>query len=131
VIQDKAYIFGGYVSHLTSPHDNNPLPSPSSSLICLFLTTLHHDIVLHAYNTDHEHQNRVNSTVWMLIQYLLPLSEINPREPVDSSIHVLDLTSGSYDEFKCHGDIPEPRVGHVAGVVDGEIIIFGGVRSFF
>ncbi|WVF65845.1 hypothetical protein IAT40_000582 [Kwoniella sp. CBS 6097] len=52
--------------------------------------------------------------------------EINPREPVDGDIHRIELSSGNYERIKASGDVPEPRVGHVAGVIDGKIYVFGG-----
>ncbi|WVQ93478.1 hypothetical protein IAU59_000552 [Kwoniella sp. CBS 9459] len=52
--------------------------------------------------------------------------EINPREPVDGDVHRIELSSGKYERIKASGDIPEPRVGHVAGVISGKIYVFGG-----
>ena len=43
-------------------------------------------------------------------------------------MHVFDLKTGKYERVQGKGDIPEPRVGHVAGVIDGDIYVFGGVR---
>ncbi|OCF31650.1 hypothetical protein I317_07482 [Kwoniella heveanensis CBS 569] len=52
--------------------------------------------------------------------------EINPREPVDGDIHRIELSSGRYERIAGSGDVPEPRVGHVAGVIEGKIYVFGG-----
>ncbi|WWD03412.1 hypothetical protein V865_001464 [Kwoniella europaea PYCC6329] len=52
--------------------------------------------------------------------------EINPREPVDGAVHLIDLSTGAYQKLAAFGQIPEPRVGHAAGAIDGRIYIFGG-----
>lgn len=52
--------------------------------------------------------------------------EITPREPVDGDVHVVDITTGKYERVHGKGDVPEPRVGHVAGVINGNIYVFGG-----
>ncbi|TXT07336.1 hypothetical protein VHUM_03056 [Vanrija humicola] len=51
--------------------------------------------------------------------------EIDPRRPVDNAIHVLDLSGGGIETLAAP-DAPEPRVGHVAGVIGGVVYIFGG-----
>ena len=56
-------------------------------------------------------------------------SEINPREPVDGDVHLIDVETGKYERVESTGDVPESRVGHVAGVVGGAIYVFGGVSS--
>ncbi|WWC64336.1 uncharacterized protein I303_106946 [Kwoniella dejecticola CBS 10117] len=52
--------------------------------------------------------------------------EINPREPVDGDVHAVELASGAYRRISASGQTPEPRVGHVARVIDGKIYVFGG-----
>jgi uncharacterized protein YcsI (UPF0317 family) len=56
-------------------------------------------------------------------------SEIKPREPVSSTVHCIDIKTGDYNEIKGTGDIPQPRVGHTAATIDGEIYVFGGVSA--
>ncbi|WVW85903.1 hypothetical protein I302_107941 [Kwoniella bestiolae CBS 10118] len=52
--------------------------------------------------------------------------EINPREPVDGDVHSIDLATGTYERIAASGQIPQSRVGHVAGVINGKIYVFGG-----
>lgn len=62
--------------------------------------------------------------------------EQQPREPVDNHVHVFTLqTSGNYPAdyqiitakaTTSQGEIPCPRVGHTASVVDDHIYVFGG-----
>jgi len=62
--------------------------------------------------------------------------EEKPREPVDNHMHVFTLPSSEDDEVDYQiipaeasasaGDIPPPRVGHTASIVDACIYIFGG-----
>ena len=42
---------------------------------------------------------------------------------------MIDIETGRYEMVKGSGDDPEPRVGHIAGVVDGTIYVFGGVSE--
>ena len=61
--------------------------------------------------------------------------EIKPREPVDNSVHVFTLPSSEEDEVDYQnisakvatsgGEVPAPRVGHTASIVDDRIYIFG------
>lgn len=55
--------------------------------------------------------------------------EVNPREPVDGSVHRIDLASGAYTELRGQGDVPDPRVGHTAAAIGGAIYVFGGVSA--
>jgi len=59
----------------------------------------------------------------------LTRSEINPREPVDGAVHCVDLETGAYERIEGKGDVPQSRVGHVAGAINGTIYVFGGVSS--
>lgn len=62
--------------------------------------------------------------------------EQQPREPVDSHVHVFTLLSANNDEVDYQvipakatadeGAVPSPRVGHTASVVDDRIYVFGG-----
>ncbi|KAK4695625.1 hypothetical protein P7C71_g2155, partial [Lecanoromycetidae sp. Uapishka_2] len=62
--------------------------------------------------------------------------EEKPREPVDNHIHVFTLPLSEHDEVDYqiiparasaeNGELPSPRVGHVASTVDDRIYIFGG-----
>lgn len=62
--------------------------------------------------------------------------EEKPREPVDNHFHVFTLPLSEYDEVDYqvipakstakNGDVPPPRVGHVASIVDDRIYVFGG-----
>ena len=62
--------------------------------------------------------------------------EKTPREPVDNHIHVFTLPSSEHDEVDYQvipaqaasndEDVPPPRVGHTASVVDNRIYVFGG-----
>lgn len=62
--------------------------------------------------------------------------EEKPREPVDNHVHVFTLPQSEHDETDYQiipaqagaggGDVPSPRVGHTASVVDDRIYIFGG-----
>jgi hypothetical protein len=67
--------------------------------------------------------------LFAVISTLITPSEINPRQPVDSAIHVIDLKTGLYERVEGEGEVPQARVGHVAGVINNEIYIFGGVCS--
>lgn len=42
-------------------------------------------------------------------------------------MHKVNLTSGAYEWIDAKGDIPQSRVGHVAGVINDTIYVFGGV----
>jgi len=62
--------------------------------------------------------------------------EEKPREPVDNHLHVFTLSSSEHDEADYqvipaqaateNGEVPSPRVGHTASIVDDRIYIFGG-----
>lgn len=62
--------------------------------------------------------------------------EEKPREPVDNHLHVFTLPLSEHGEVDYqvipakstteHGDVPSPRVGHVASIVDDRIYVFGG-----
>lgn len=59
--------------------------------------------------------------------------EIKPRQPVDSSVYSFSLKGGASQtgSLAVHasngvGDVPAPRVGHVAANVDGNMLVFGG-----
>jgi len=61
--------------------------------------------------------------------------EIQPREPVDNVMHIytipsLDSAEADYQDIPAQasdgGDVPAPRVGHTAAVVEGRIYVFGG-----
>ena len=61
--------------------------------------------------------------------------EETPREPVDNHIHVITLPSSEHDEVDYQiipaqavssDEVPPPRVGHTASVVDDRIYVFGG-----
>ena len=57
--------------------------------------------------------------------------EVQPREPVDNSMHILTLPSSSvveadYKSIPASPSAPPPRVGHTAAVVADRIYIFGG-----
>jgi hypothetical protein len=54
-------------------------------------------------------------------------SEINPRQPVDGAVHQVDLVIGAYERIEGQGDVPQSRVGHVVGVINSNIYVFGGV----
>ncbi len=62
--------------------------------------------------------------------------EEKPREPVDNHMHVFTLPSSEDDivDYQVihgqataeEGEVPAPRVGHTASVVDDRIYVFGG-----
>ncbi len=62
--------------------------------------------------------------------------EERPREPVDNHMHVFTLPSSEHDEVDYqviharattdNGEVPSPRVGHTASIVDDRIYVFGG-----
>lgn len=61
--------------------------------------------------------------------------EIRPREPVDNVMHIytlpaLDTAEADYQDIQAKasegGDVPAPRVGHTAAVVEDRIYVFGG-----
>jgi len=58
--------------------------------------------------------------------------EEKPREPVDNHVHVFTLSMADNDEVDYEkitpagADIPLPRVGHTASIVDDRIYVFGG-----
>lgn len=61
--------------------------------------------------------------------------EIRPREPVDNVVHVYTLPSSGVLEADYQSipakasdgsDVPAPRVGHTAAVVEDRIYVFGG-----
>ena len=61
--------------------------------------------------------------------------EMKPREPVDNHIHVFRLPHSEHDNTDYQAippassegvEVPSPRVGHTAAVVDDRIYIFGG-----
>ena len=56
-------------------------------------------------------------------------SEITPREPCDNVVHKIDLKTVQYEQIHGRGDVPAPRVGHVAAAIAGQIYIFGGVST--
>ena len=61
--------------------------------------------------------------------------EVRPREPVDNVMHIytlpaLDTSEADYQDIPAKasdgGDVPAPRVGHTAAVVQDRIYVFGG-----
>ena len=62
--------------------------------------------------------------------------EEKPREPVDNHMHVFTLPISEHDQVDYQliqtqatakdGQVPNPRVGHTAAVVDDRIYVFGG-----
>ena len=62
--------------------------------------------------------------------------EEQPRKPVDNQMHIFTLPSSGHDvvDYQSiqaraaaeNGDVPNPRVGHTATVVNGRIYVFGG-----
>lgn len=61
--------------------------------------------------------------------------EEQPRQPVNNDMHVLTLPCSTVNEvdykaFRATGvtadDVPAPRVGHTAAVIDDRIYVFGG-----
>ena len=58
--------------------------------------------------------------------------EIRPREPVGNDVHSITLppSGGTEADYKVipavGGEIPQPRVGHTANVIDDRIYVFGG-----
>lgn len=62
--------------------------------------------------------------------------EEKPREPIDNQMHIFTLPSSEYDQVDYQAipaeaiasseEVPPPRVGHTASVVDDRIYIFGG-----
>lgn len=52
--------------------------------------------------------------------------ELEPRRPVDTDVHVVDLKDGCYERVEASG-APSPRVAHAGAAVDGKVYIFGGV----
>ncbi|ORX36726.1 hypothetical protein BD324DRAFT_651210 [Kockovaella imperatae] len=52
--------------------------------------------------------------------------EIQPRQPCDNVVHKIGIQDGKYEEVPGSGDIPPPRVGHVAATVSNQIYVFGG-----
>lgn len=62
--------------------------------------------------------------------------EEKPRQPVDNDIHAFTLPSSEVDSQadyihypavgKDNGEVPAPRLGHTASVIDDRIYVFGG-----
>lgn len=50
---------------------------------------------------------------------------------MDNAVHSIDLKTGAYKRVDAKGDIPEPRVGHVAAGIEGKIYVFGGVSESY
>ena len=53
--------------------------------------------------------------------------EIQPRQPVDSAVHRININTGEYEAVQGGGEVPDPRVGHTAATVGDDIYVFGGV----
>ena len=60
--------------------------------------------------------------------------EEKPRQPVDNTVHAIilpsDVGEADYTEYPAvgrdGGEVPAPRLGHTASVIDDRIYIFGG-----